>query len=254
MAKHTDKKVSPEQLSQLMDGEWQDIDPSECVAHACGDDAMRDTWNRWHLIRDVARGESITAPEQGAMLASRIHSAIADEPTYSNVRSILGGSTGAMPGAGSPIESAPGVVPRRRSFAWGQFAAGGALAASVAVATVFGLDMIGGSSGAPDNAAVQSVASIDVPGAQLVSAVSTSAPLVASRLADVELVSHTTGTGSHWVSVDGNGELQRSEVEDRLNMFLSQHLEHSPTSQRAGMLPYSSLVGYDTAPAEPEDR
>ncbi len=244
MAKHTDKKVSPEQLSQLMDGEWQDIDPAECVAHACGDDAMRDTWNRWHLIRDVARGESIIAPEHGALLASRIHSAIADEPTYSNVRSILGGST----------EPQPSVVPRRRSFAWGQFAAGGALAASVAVATVFGLDMIGGSSGAPDNAVAQSVASIDVPGAQLVSTVSTSAPLAASRLADVELVSHTTGTGSHWVSVNGNGELQRSEVEDRLNMFLSQHLEHSPTSQRVGMLPYSSLVGYDAAPAEPDDR
>jgi len=29
-------------------------------------------------------------------------------------------------------------------------------------------------------------------------------------------------------------------------MYLSQHIEHSPTADVTGMLPYSRLAGYDT--------
>jgi len=81
----TNSKLPPineEKLSQLMDGEWDGLNPSDCVAGICNDDALRSKWGRYHLIRDVMKSEPVQVDDK---LASSICAAIADEPTYSNI-------------------------------------------------------------------------------------------------------------------------------------------------------------------------
>ena len=236
MADKKNTPLTPEQLSQLMDGEWHDIDAASCVASACSDEQLRDDWSRWHLIRDVARGESVAAPAQSSLLASRIHDAIADEPTYSNVHSIHSGRSVAAETVASSGAHDEEAAVTRRPFAWSSAFTGAALAASVAVATVEGLDVIG--SGTPSSG--------DSPDQLAV----TDSPATSPAVQDVEFVSNS---GSYWISENANGQIQRSSAENRLNMFLSEHLEHSPTAQRTGMLPYSRLIGYDQLPADADD-
>ena len=65
----------------------------------------------------------------------------------------------------------------------------------------------------------------------------------------VELVANT---GAYW-SAPGEA-VRRASSEARLNMFLSQHIESSPTAEREGMLPYSRLVGYDERAAGVAER
>ena len=65
-----------------MDGEWHELNTSECVAALCEDESLRDKWSRYHLIRDVLKNEPVVADLD---LASRICAAIDDEPGYSNI-------------------------------------------------------------------------------------------------------------------------------------------------------------------------
>lgn len=58
-------------------------------------------------------------------------------------------------------------------------------------------------------------------------------------LPEIELVANT---GAYWAAP---GSAVRRAGSERLNMFLSQHIENSPTAEREGLLPYSRLVGYD---------
>ena len=67
-------------------------------------------------------------------------------------------------------------------------------------------------------------------------------------LPNVELVANTASSGAYWS--DAGSRERRADSEARLNMFLSQHIESSPTGERQGMLPYSRLVGYDERAAE----
>lgn len=235
MADNKYNSLSPEQLSQLMDGEWHDLDVQNCVANACNDETLRADWARWHLIRDVARGEAVAAPAHTSSLASRIHDAIAEEPTYSNVRSISSGK--AVAAESQAPAAAAEQASQRRPFAWSSALTGAALAASVAVATVVGLDVIG-SGAQPGAEAPAQVAAAELPA---------DGEIANPNLPEVEFVSNS-GTSSFWVTQDANGELGRSDSEERLNVFLSEHLEHSPTAQRTGMLPYSRLIGYDQPP------
>ena len=69
----------------------------------------------------------------------------------------------------------------------------------------------------------------------------------------VDLVANVGGaagrSGSYWVA--GDSGVRRGASEARLNAFLSQHIESSPTAAQQGMLPYSRLVGYDELVGEP---
>ena len=86
--------VDRETLSQLMDGEWQDIEPSQCVKGICQDEHLRATWARYHLIRDAMKNEPV---EANTDLAARIQASIQDEITYSNVSAIGGPSPTEQP-------------------------------------------------------------------------------------------------------------------------------------------------------------
>ncbi|MBX2879967.1 MAG: hypothetical protein KTR32_08550, partial [Granulosicoccus sp.] len=60
--------------------------------------------------------------------------------------------------------------------------------------------------------------------------------------ASLPVVDYVSNVGSYWVSPESS---ERVRDEQRLNMMLSRHLDNSPTSGREGLLPYSRLVGYD---------
>ena len=227
-----------ETLSQLMDGEWHELDAAQCVKAACSDQAQKETWARYHIVRDVIRNDGIRV--DGALTA-RIHDAIADEPSYSNVSSIHGDtSLNDTPNRiqAEQVASAP-KGGNKTQARWGTAFGGFAIAASVALATVVGLNLW---QGAPDGGQNRSALVASATGAdnnaQAISSVQSVVPGVA--VPQLEFVSNR---GTYWVTP----EAKRSPaMEKRLNSFLSQHIENSPTAERSGMLPYSRLVGYDS--------
>lgn len=228
-----------ETLSQLMDGEWQDLDPSGSVKAICANDELRATWSRYHLARDVMRNEPVAVD---MALSARISQAIADEPEYSNVSAIAPNmdlnarrstveqaqsNTSVSERTESPVESAQ---PSRAS-GWRAGLSGLALAACVALATLIGLNVwqqgAPGSGNPSSDKSMQSVAA--VPGVVL---------------PEVEYVSNR---GTYWVTPEAK---RSAKAEKRLNALLSTHIERSPTAERSGMLPYSRLVGYDSVTSE----
>ncbi len=100
-------------LSDLMDGEL-DRDQAEAVLDVlCRDDALAAEWRRMHRIRGLIQGDV----EPGFDISAAVRQAIANEPTY-----LL-----------------PAIAPPRPVRHWPRYAIGGALAASVALATVVGI-------------------------------------------------------------------------------------------------------------------
>lgn len=273
-------------LSRMMDGEWDELDPSRCAAIVCEDPVARARWARYHMIRDVLNNEPVHI---GTDLASRVRLAIDDEPAYSNVAKLQAAGTpgsaaaepvvpgvnreltqstdesGQVPASVTPGDETVGVaslpeVPMSGQAVsndvgtrpWGRAVAGLAVAASMALVTVVGLNLLeqGRSGPAAGSAAVQ-VAATQNPVVEVAQGSAGDPPAAASSgslpgtvLPQIEFVANR---GSHWVTGD---QKRQAATESRLNMFLSQHIENSPTGERQGMLPYSRLVGYDELPAK----
>ena len=281
-------------LSQLMDGEWHKLDRSECVASLCADASLRSKWARYHMIRDVMKNEPVQAD---LALVSRICSAVDREPAYTNITPFSAAGKGArldtpvsedspvtMEESGASADavgstddneaaiSAPAQplsrsqaeaeaersdAVRKRSWA-NTGVAGFALAASVALITVVGVNVFEqqSSSGVPvvGNAPEAGVADLSTSVAQTQQTNATTSgsdaiqtPQVGAVddsiavLPVVDFVANTSG--AYWVSPESS---MRVSDEERLNMMLSDHIENSPTASREGLLPYSRLVGYRT--------
>ena len=101
----TDTLPDKQTLSQMMDGEWQDIDRSACVAGLCRDAELKASWARWHLVRDALRGEPVAPAPSG--LAARIRAAVGEEPAYSNVATWPGGAEARTAASIAPAAPAP---------------------------------------------------------------------------------------------------------------------------------------------------
>jgi len=160
-----------------------------------------------------------------------------------------------------PLHAASGrppvAAPAPRAATARTFAAGFGLAASVAVVTAFGLNalQVGEGVGPVPGEASTAVAPSATEGATTLASSSGSGATTSNAvepfarsapgaiLPNVELVSNTVPSGAYWSTPDSTA--RRAGSEARLNLFLSQHIEHSPTAERQGMLPYSRLVGYD---------
>ena len=288
-------------LSQLMDGEWHQLNPSECVVNLCADEALRGSWMRYHLIRDAIRSEPVKADEA---LAARICNAIKDEPDYSNIRPFNG--TGAQQSARSNPEQpsagqadkASAIVPdigeadgverltqlagkpavqqisgpadssaakssdkpsqtiKKKPTWFNTGMAGFGLAASVALATVVGLNLFKQQSlddvpALVSNDPVSSENAIRtlVPQEEIAAAGDGSGQtdsgdnqFAQNDSATLPVVEFVSNDGAYWESPSSS---ERAVDEDRLNMMLSLHIENSPTTGRDGLLPYSRLVGYE---------
>jgi len=67
-----------EQLSALLDGE-QDSDHTKILDKLINDQGMKDTWSRYHLIGDCLRGH---LPEKiSSHVSTQVSNALRDEPT-----------------------------------------------------------------------------------------------------------------------------------------------------------------------------
>jgi sigma-E factor negative regulatory protein RseA len=105
-------KDSLEHISSLMDGEIRRETSQFLIRRLGTDESLRDTWNRYHLIRDCLRH-----PEGGvatSILATRVTAALANEPEPEE-----------MPAPGRP------------TIEWVKPFVGAAIAASVALMAVF---------------------------------------------------------------------------------------------------------------------
>ena len=230
-------------LSRLMDGEWADLNPAESVVGLCKNDALKAKWERYHLIRDVMRNEPV---EVDSALSLRISAAIADEPSYSNVTALSGGMSPAETSAAQTDSKVTpiGVMPK-----WRTSLVGLGIAASVAMVTVVGMNQLQVGNQEGNQSAQVAAATDNVPASVVTAEEAFSQQVPGAPLPQVEFVANT---GAFWVSPDST---KRVEAEEKLNLFLSQHIENSPTTVREGMLPYSRLVGYDEAvPAQSEEQ
>ena len=230
-------------LSRLMDGEWADLNPAESVVGLCKNDALKAKWERYHLIRDVMRNEPV---EVDSALSLRISAAIADEPSYSNVTALSGGMS---PAETSAAQTDPKVTPIGVMPKWRTSLVGLGIAASVAMVTVVGMNQLQVGNQEGNQSAQVAAATDNVPASVVTAEEAFSQQVPGAPLPQVEFVANT---GAFWVSPDST---KRVEAEEKLNLFLSQHIENSPTTVREGMLPYSRLVGYDEAvPAQFEEQ
>jgi len=224
-----------EVLSRLMDGEWDELDATRCVADVCESKEMQEKWARFHLARDVMRNEVV---DPSMSIAAGVSAALADEPAYSNITSfdssvsdVRNDNVGA-----APIHRTTTSSESRARSRWGMGAAGFGIAASAALATVFGMDFLQGQNTLSPQAIVAGV------NAPLASPVQTLPALVnQGGSSQIELVSNR---GSYWVSSQDG---QRADTEARLNHLLGDHIEQTTASDWRGMMPYSRLVGYDAS-------
>ncbi len=256
-----------EKLSLLMDGEWRGLSTERSVAAICSDQALRDKWARYHIIRDSMNGEPVRTDNE---LASSISMAIADEPTYSNVCAFNADEADEASGEqnASAVVSSE-LVDQNSSAQSIDFAGtqqktpsnaehisnaetpswlntglvGLSLAASVAMITVVGLNMSEEQGGSPFSSSVASVVqpvqtseSLESSDVQSLAGRASGTDLSTPHVPEVELVANT---GAFWMSPESS---TRVAHEERLNRMLSLHIESSPTAVREGFLPHSRFV------------
>lgn len=171
-----------EKLSAMMDGEVTDHEVDEVLRAMREDPELRRTWGRYHHARAAMSGE------QGADLADRIAREIQDEPTV----------------------IAPGLAARARTVR--QFAAGLAVAASVAAIAIVGVRQLGPQVGGK-------------PSAQLVAQAQKTAPKSGDYI--------RAEGGTHWQKAD-------PKLQNDLNLYLVEHGGFSPS-----MMTYVKVAGYD---------
>jgi sigma-E factor negative regulatory protein RseA len=75
-----------EKISQMMDGELDDIECRLQIQRLGQDAALAQSWETFHLIRDVLRDEASTGPD----LARRVRERLTKEPTVIAPRRWLG--------------------------------------------------------------------------------------------------------------------------------------------------------------------
>jgi len=123
-------------------------------------------------------------------------------------------------------EEAHVLVPERTddtariSRNWRKPAAGLAIAASVAAVSIFGFQTLQNQTPNPQPQLVDGTGLIAPPRAKTAGA-----------------------KGTRW-------NVQRAELEQRLNNYLLNHMEYATMGEMQGMLPYSRLAGYDRVPTQ----
>ncbi len=196
---NNDDRVA-EGLSALADGECDELESARTLKALRADAALRDRWSRIHLARAVMRGE------HGGLLGEDFAGRVA--------RAVDGEAHMLVP------ERAAEEPPRPRR--WARPLAGLAIAASVAVVSVVGLQSL--ERDAPQRSAL--LAETPLTGVE--------APLA---------VPAAVNGGTRW-------DLDRGEIAQRLNGYLLNHMEYAAMGEMQGMLPYSRLAGYDRVPTQ----
>ncbi len=178
-----DKK---QKISALADGDLSGTGSWQTIKHLTEDSELRGVWERYHLIGDAIRGEATRFA--GRSVAQEVSRRLSAEPTV------------LVPDRGHRL---------RRAVYWARPAAGGALAAGVAILAVLAVPRFLGL-----ERPIQGSVAVNLSGAQ-------------------------GGVFSGgWRHVD-------PLVEAKLNRFLVDHGEYVTPASVPRVLPYVSLVSYD---------
>jgi sigma-E factor negative regulatory protein RseA len=184
------------QLSALVDGELADRKALSLRDALDRDPALSTTWERYHLIGQVLRGERVSLDARGVAAAVR-----------ERLRS----------------ESAPPTAELAvaRVRVWRPPFAGAALAAAAVLLAVFAVP---GLYQGPE-----------------------SAPLARTPLAAAAPFALTADAREFdEVQQPRRWQTDREALASRLDLFLVNHQEATPVAGVNGMLPYATLVGYET--------
>ncbi len=216
-----------EHISGLMDEFWADEKARESGLQTLHTDPeAKAKWARYHLIRDAMQDDIKSPLDAG--FASRVSAALEDEPAIvafpAQHKAVASGTSDI-----ADLSSASAKPVKQRVS---RNVIGFSVAATVAVVSLLGLNVFQASRDA-------GVGSKPVEIAQVPATAVSTGQIVDGQL---ELVSNPVG--SYWV--DRRQEAVSPEFASRLNMYLSEHIESSSTSNVKGMLPYSRLAGFDT--------
>ncbi len=134
-----------EKLSALMDGELID---KALIQELEQDQESRETWQNYHLIGDVMRGEAPANPEWN--IAESVALALEDEPVH---RAVDSHSANVISIADAPKESQPEPQKAKRQLpGWLSQLGQVAVAACVSLVVILGVQQYGGSDSATPQA------------------------------------------------------------------------------------------------------
>ncbi len=200
------KQQTKENISAFLDYELQKHEIGRTLDRVEESDELRQTWERYHLIGDIMRGEGVRISAAG--IADQVREQIEREPA---------------------ILSAP--RPAGKIFSgqhWLKPAAGVAIAASVAAITIVALPRFNGVNPGPGTVQLAAVP-IDRPATLPVQLAAAPVPIDDYR--------RTRGT--RWKN------LQQPSLESKLNRFLVDHNEYAASGGSSGIMPYATFVSYD---------
>jgi len=211
-----------EQISALLDNELSKDEIGQTFDRLSEQKQLRDTWDRYHLISDVIRGD--IGERASLSLADRVRVQIDAEP--------------AILAAPKPVKTAP---------AWVRPLAGTAVAASVAILAVMTApQLLNPEAKAPSQIAATKVTtpiyaqSASLPSVQNYRLVNSAQyqvqPVTAARPAARW---STQYAGTRWKN------LARPATENKLNKYLMDHSEYATQGAVSGVVPYATFVGYD---------
>ncbi|MBF0255349.1 MAG: hypothetical protein HQL47_02585 [Gammaproteobacteria bacterium] len=213
--------TSAQQLSALNDDELTDFERRRLLDELIAEDANRATLARYQLIGEAMRqdsGQPLLAPG----FFSRVSAAIDKEDALSAVPP-LPFEHGQQAASGANPVPAAGLRARRSS--WQRPLAGLALAASVALVSLWLAPQLLHSPGQPTRAPAVA-AELKAPSLQA----APSAELLAQA---------TSSEEPEWQTLP-------PEMEEKLNRYLVDHAEFAAGKGMDRMLPYASFVSYDS--------
>lgn len=196
---HAEVSLAASQLSALVDHELEEREMDLVLRRLDRDDSARDRWERYHLIGDLLRGQAQTPLD--AQFAARIRQAVAAE---------------------SVPQSA--VKPRPT---WYKPAAGFALAASVVLVTLFGLQP-SQTDGFPPSTPRSATAPVSP-------ARFSATPISPARFAAAPALT---------LAAFQPGDVGGTARQTRLKQYLMNHNGYASRNSIPSVLPYARLVDY----------
>ncbi len=191
-----------ESLSALMDGEASELEVRRLLRDSADDGELRERWRHWHVAR-AAMHDELQAPKLD--LASRVSAALADEP--------------ALVAQVPWYARMPGRV---------------AVAASVTLAVLAGLQFAPLGEQAAPQLAQQEIPTLTIPGQAL------PGPAILAGYQPAE-----AGTDVQPVSAEAVQPTQNRWHEERMPLYLHQHLQQVSASQGNAQLPQARVANFE---------
>lgn len=204
-----------ESVSALMDGEADELELRRLLSDSASEEhaAVDKAWSSYHLAREVMRGNDQGISFQHLDISRQVRLAIDDEPQAS-------------------------VTDQSLLRSWLKPVAGFAVAASVAMGVVIGVQGVG-----PVNPGLNDPATITQPIASRVYPV---------RGSSLQASGGSAGGGVNYRNPDLPGDIALSraaadlEAQKRLEKYMLRHTERAALNNGQGMISYARVVNFET--------